>query len=242
MEGQVVVGDRPIAQAVVVVSDEGVPVGGALTDEQGAFVVEGLPAAGRVTVRALHPDYGAAQQVVLLEQPAPLTLPLSVAGCFGYLDLPDPALLVTATFLETWAVPALSRPCPDCATYRWFWERDGLVPVVLRLDFVEGRVLSTVRVPEGEGSWTEQTEAVKPRRAARLDKAIARAGYWQLEHHDTSGACALGAPGSQWTIEAMASPGYRAVYRWSPLGTPLTALGREWLRAAGLRVRRRDFR
>jgi hypothetical protein len=243
MEGQVFAGDAPVAQAVVVVSDEGVPIGGTLTDGQGTFVLQGLTLGGRVTVRVIHPNYGAAQQVLSAEDlQGPLILHLSVAGCFGYLDLPDPALLVTQDFLESWAVPALSRPCPSCATYRWFWERDGLVPVVLRLDFLEGEVLSTVRLPDGEGGWTEHTESVRPRRAERLDRVIARSGYWQLEHHDTSGACALGAPGSEWTVEAMASPGYRAVYRWSPLGTPLTALGREWLRAAGLKVRRKDFR
>jgi hypothetical protein len=243
MEGQVLAGDVPVAQAVVVVSDEGVPIGGTLTDGRGAFVLDGLPPGGRVTVRVVHPDFGAAQQVVGPEPlQEPVSLRLSVAGCFGYLDLPDPALLITPDFLESWESSALSPPCPSCATYRWFWERDGLMPVVLRLDFLEGQVLSTVRVPDGEGGWTEHTAPVKPRRTARVDRAIAWSGYWQLEHHDTSGACARGEPGSEWTVEAMASPGYRAVYRWSPLGTPLTSLGRAWLRAAGLKVRRKDFR
>lgn len=247
IDGQVQVGEMAVVGAAIIVSDEGIAIGGAVSDAQGRFVVSGLPAAGHVTVRAVHSDYGAAQSLVSLGDQS-LSLSLSMTGCFGYLDLPDPRLLVTETFLESFDVPALQRSCPDCATYRWFWDREGLTPVVLRLDFTAEGVLSTVRLPDtapgaAEGAWTEHTRLLSLKRAQRIDRAIGRSGYWQLEHHDTSGACDADDPGSaEWTLEAIAGPGYRAIYRLSPLGTPLAGLGYQWLRAVRLKVKRKDFR
>ncbi|MEQ1506411.1 MAG: hypothetical protein ABMB14_29560, partial [Myxococcota bacterium] len=65
-------------------------------------------------------------------------------------------------------------------------------------------------------------------------------GFWELEHWSAGGGCVPDGP--QWTIEAVASPGYRAVFRVDPSGTPIAYLGKQWLRAVGLRVRRKDFR
>jgi hypothetical protein len=110
---------------------------------------------------------------------------------------------------------------------------------VLRLDFTPAGVVSTVRARTDDG-WDERVDDLSPRRAARLDRALGLSGYWQLEHTSTGRGCSPGA--SEWTVEAWASPGYRAIYRPDPLGTPLAYLGREWLRAAGWKVRKRDFR
>lgn len=244
MTGIVSAGLGPVAGAIVVISDEGQPVAGAQTDEAGRFAIGALPHAGRYTVRALHPSYGADQKLVSAAE-GEVALSLSTKGCFGYLDLPDPRLLVTDVLLSSWGAEPLARPCERCAIYRWFWEREGLTPVILTLEFLDDGVFTSVKFPSGDAGvpWAEQKRLLSPRRAERIDRAITRSGFWQLEHHDTSGACAEGTEGSShWTIEAVASPGHRAVYRYSPLGSPLSLLGREWLRASGLRVRRKDFR
>lgn len=228
----------PVAGAVVLASDEGILLGTTVTDPAGQFRLDGLPAAGRIALRATSTDSGAALVVVDLADAAPVALVVSLQGCLGYLDLPDPALLVSTGFLDGWGLPPLVASCPDCPVYRWFWDRPGATPAVLRVDYTPDGVRSTVRTLV-DGTWTDHVTPLSPRRSARLDRAIGRSGYWQLEHHDTTRGCF--SAGSEWTVEAIASPGYRAVYRWSPNGTPLASLGREWLRAARVRVKRRDF-
>lgn len=236
--GTVLAGDEPLGGAVVVVSDEGEVVASGRTDDTGTFALSVGP--GRYTVRAFHPDRGGGRAVV--DAGEPFVVAVSPAGCWGYVDLPDPAVLTDEAFRATWDAPPLERPCAGCTTYRWFWARDGLAPAVLRLDWSADGLRSVVRTRRDAG-WTETASVVAPRRAHRLEQALIRSGYWELEHLDTRGACrAAGDPGSEWTVEAWASPGYRAVYRTDPGGTPLAGLGWAWTRAAGWRVRRRDLR
>lgn len=225
-----------VAGAVVLASDEGELLATVLTDAGGDFRIGG--STGRVSLRVTSVDAGSASTVVDAGQPGPVSLVLSLEGCLGFVDLPDPALLVGPVFLESWVAGPLAPACPDCPVYRWFWDRPGKTPAVLQLDWFPDGARSTVRTLV-DGAWTERTVPLSPRRAARLDRAIRSSGYWQLEHLDTSRGCF--STGSEWTIEAIASPGYRAVYRWAPGGTPLALLGREWLRSARVRVKRRDF-
>jgi antitoxin (DNA-binding transcriptional repressor) of toxin-antitoxin stability system len=237
LRGLVEAAGGPVAGAEVAVTDEGRPVAVVTTGPDGRFVVPGLPAGHSLTVRAVDAIYGAATTVA--RPPQDLQLTLSPGACQSYVDLSEPRWLVPEGFLQSWGAEPLTPTCPTCPAYRWFWERPGLTPVVLRLDFGPDGVVSTVRARSEDG-WDEHTTVLSARRALRMDRAIGHSGYWQLEHASTGSGC--DPQGTEWTVEATASVGYRAVYRVDPLGTPIALLGREWVRAARLRVRRRDFR
>ncbi|MEQ1566562.1 MAG: hypothetical protein ABMA64_13050 [Myxococcota bacterium] len=228
---------QPAGGAWVVVTDEGRPVAAAHAGADGAFLIPGLPASGAVTVRAIDSTFGTGAAVVPLPPAGPVELTLGNGECQLFYDLPDPRWLVTEEMLGSWGVEPLEPVCPGCPTYRWFWDRPGLTPVLARLDYTPDGVISTVRY-RAEDGWVERVAVLPPRRAARLDAAFWSSGFWQLEHASTP--CEQG--GSEWTIEATATPGYRAVYRTDPVGTPIAYLGRRWVKVVRLRVRRRDLR
>ena len=227
----------PISGATVLASDEGCELATAVSGPDGRFAFSDLPE-GALTFRAIAPS-GAAVVVARVAPDAPdVELSVGIPACYGFVDLPDPRVLVKPEFLASWHAEPLAPRCPQCPAYRWFWERRHGAQLLIRVDYLDGVAHLEARAWDG-GRWTSWERALTARRSRRLDDAITRSGFWQLEHLDLGTMCHP--PGTEWTVEGVASPGYRAVHRVAPARGPLGTLGWELARDAGIRVRRKTF-